>query len=353
MTWQSADLGQQITFSNPINSDLRVRATLYSPASEKSTLSIHNFTVISSTILLNPDITDPNLPQRVIDLENNLIKTNFKLITYMNAPKYGLKNVIVDTFTDLSGVDIAKSQVVYDHELKKFTTGIVDIVPLMTANNAPAPFVAAADRVTYGAAFMLFDRSTATYWGSTSNDPHWISIYLGGAEQTIDRYLLSGVSKYAPTNWLLQGSNNGSDWETLHSVSGYVWTNYENNQFTIPTPNIKPYKYYRIYITASQYGLGVTQISELRLQKAVDQNFLQSKPEITTAPPNKIVIVGDEVVAGGKIEYHASRDGGNTWTVVPAETLIDISSQPVGTELVVKATIHGNAELNAWGYYYE
>ncbi|MGG4492758.1 discoidin domain-containing protein [Brevibacillus reuszeri] len=351
--WVQVELGNQVSFPNPVNSDLRVKAVITSPSSMSGTPFITGYTLVSSNIILNPDIADPMLPRRVVDLEINLLKTNFKLITYMNAPKYGLKNMVIDTFTDLSGVDIAKSQAVYDHEQKKFTTGIVDIVPLMTANNAPAPFVAAADLVTYGAAFMLFDRSTATYWGSTSNDPHWISIDLGGAEQTIDRYLLSGMSKYAPTSWLLQGSNNGSTWETLHSVSGYVWTNYENNEFTIPISNIKPYKYYRIYVTASQYGLGVTQISELRLQRAVDQNFLQSKPEITTTPPSKIVIVGDEVVAGGKIEYHASRDGGNTWTVVPAETLTDISSQPVGTELVVKATIHGNAELNAWVYYYE
>ncbi|WP_312113526.1 discoidin domain-containing protein [Brevibacillus reuszeri] len=351
--WIPVTLGEQLSFPNPINADLRVKAVLTAPFESKGSPVITSYSIVSSNMLLNPDIADPMLPQRVVDLEINLLKTNFKLITYMNAPKYGLKNMLVDTFTDLSGVDIAKSQAGYDHEQKKFTTGIVDIVPLMTANNAPAPFVAAADLVTYGAAFMLFDRSTSTYWGSNTNDPHWISIYLGGAEQTIDRYLLSGVSKYSPTSWLLEASNNGSAWDTLHSVSGYVWTNYEDNEFTIPTPNIKPYKYYRIYITASQYGRGVTQISELRLQRAVDQNFLISKPEITTAPPSKIVIVGDEVVAGGKIEYHASRDGGNTWTVAPAETLTDISSQPAGTELVVKATIHGNAELNAWGYYYE
>lgn len=74
---------------------------------------------------------------------------------------------------------------------------------------------------------------------------------------------------------------------------------------------------------------------------------------ITATSPNKIVIVGDETVNGGSIKYQASRDGGNTWTDACAQTLTDISSQPIGTQLIVKAVITGNAELNAWGYYYE
>ncbi|GEC89780.1 carbohydrate-binding protein [Brevibacillus brevis] len=352
-SWQSAELGQEIEFANPINSDLRVRAILHSPASESSTPSIRDFTVTSANILLNPSIADSNLPQRVIDLETNLLKTNFQLITYMNATKYGLKNMVIDTFTDLSGVDIPNSQAVYDHIQKKFTTGIVDIVPPMTANDAPAPFIVSADSVTGGAVFHLFDRSLASGWSTTVGGHHWIKIFLDDPGQSVDRYLLSGGANYAPTTWQLQGSNNNMTWDTLHSVSGYVWTRYEGNEFTIPTENIKPYKCYRFYSTSSQYGSGATQIQELRLQKAVDQNHLQSKPENTTTPPNKIVIVGDETVNGGSIKYQASRDGGNTWTDVPAQTLTNISSQPDGTQLVVKAIITGNAELNAWGYYYE
>ncbi|TQK62113.1 F5/8 type C domain-containing protein [Brevibacillus sp. AG162] len=352
-SWQSAELGQEIEFANPINSDLRVRAILHSPASESSTPSIRDFTVTSANLLLNPSIADSNLPQRVIDLETNLLKTNFQLITYMNATKYGLKNMVIDTFTDLSGVDIPNSQAVYDHIQKKFTTGIVDIVPLMTANDAPTPFIVSADSVTGGAVIHLFDRNLASGWSTTVGGHHWIKIFLDNPAQIVDRYLLSGGANYAPTTWQLQGSNNNTTWDTLHSVSGYVWTRYEGNEFTIPTENIKPYKYYRFYSTSSQYGSGATQIQELRLQKAVDQNHLQSKPENTTTPPNKIVIVGDETVNGGSIRYLASRDGGNTWTDVPPQTLTDISSQPVGTQLVVKAIITGNAELNAWGYYYE
>lgn len=352
-SWQTAELGQEIEFANPINSDLRVRAILHSPASESNTPSIRDFTVTSANLLLNPSIADPNLPQRVIDLETNLLKTNFQLITYMNAAKYGLKNMVVDTFTDLSGIDIPNSQAVYDHTQKKFTTGIVDIVPPMTANDSPAPFIVSADSVTGGAVFHLFDRSLVSGWSTTAGGHHWIKIFVDNPAQIVDRYLLSGGANYAPTTWQLQGSNNNMTWDTLHSVSGYVWTRYESNEFTIPTENIKPYKYYRFYSTSSQYGSGATQIQELRLQKAVDQNHLQSKPEKTTTPPNKIVIVGDETVNGGSIKYQASRDGGSTWTDVPAQTLTDISSQPVGTQLVVKAIITGNAELNAWGYYYE
>lgn len=223
----------------------------------------------------------------------------------------------------------------------------------MTANDFPAPFIVSADSVTGGAVFHMFDRNLASGWSTTAGGHHWIKIFLGEHGQIVDRYLLSGGAKYAPTSWQLQGSNNNTTWDTLHSVSSYVWTRYEGNEFTIPTENIKPYQYYRFYSTSSQYGSGVTQIQELRLQKAVEQNHLQSKLENTTTPPNKIVIVGDETVNGGNIKYQASRDGGNTWTDVPAQTLTDISSQPVETQLVIKAIITGNAELNAWGYYYE
>jgi hypothetical protein len=79
-----------------------------------------------------------------------------------------------------------------------------------------------------------------------------------------------------PMTWLVEGSNNGTTWETVHSVTrtqsfkeemeakGVVGDARYKNLFYFSVPNPKPYSIYRWRITALKSG-GTFQASEFRL----------------------------------------------------------------------------------------
>lgn len=66
---------------------------------------------------------------------------------------------------------------------------------------------------------------------------------------------------------------------------------------------------------------------------------------------NYIDIESSHTVNDGTINYSISRDNGTTFTPCTIGTITDISSQPSGTNIVLKADISNNAEIDsvAWG----
>ena len=70
-----------------------------------------------------------------------------------------------------------------------------------------------------------------------------------------------------------------------------------------------------------------------------------------SATVNKAVIEAIKTLGTGTITYYISRNGGTTFTQCTEDAVTDISAQPSGTNIVVKAVITGNAELSAiaWG----
>lgn len=75
-------------------------------------------------------------------------------------------------------------------------------------------------------------------------------------------------------------------------------------------------------------------------------------PDAASATPSDGYVVADETLGTGTISYSLSRDNGTTFTAIIEDTLTDISAQPMGTTVVVKATITGYAEIKAlaWGW---
>ncbi len=68
-----------------------------------------------------------------------------------------------------------------------------------------------------------------------------------------------------------------------------------------------------------------------------------------SSAPSELILVADETLGTGSINYYASRNNGTDWTQCSNEAVCDISSQPTGSQLRWKATISGNAELDAIG----
>ena len=66
--------------------------------------------------------------------------------------------------------------------------------------------------------------------------------------------------------------------------------------------------------------------------------------------PAQAYVSADCVLGTGSIVFSISRDNGDTYTECPLDTLVDISTQPEGNSMVLRAIITGNAILNAVGY---
>ena len=154
-----------------------------------------------------------------------------------------------------------------------FTGYGTDAAPAMTAANTPSG-VASSSREEAGyvawMAFDDYDPATAPNhtWYSGAVSPQWIQ-YQFTAAKTITVYSIrsttSGFDTYQPKDWTLQGSNNGTDWTTIDTVtSGFAsGENATRKYFTVDAPG--SYVYYRINVTATVGAGGHPTIDEIQL----------------------------------------------------------------------------------------
>ena len=153
---------------------------------------------------------------------------------------------------------------------------LYDQVPVMTSNTTPSG-VAASSSV-FDASFnpyLAFDGNLTlnNKWvAANATTTGWISYDFGsGVTKTITHYSMvavpsneSGVTGRAPNSWTFEGSNNGSSWTTLHTVTGQTaWGQGEKRNFV--TTNTVAYRYYRINVTAINGGdvLAITELEFL------------------------------------------------------------------------------------------
>lgn len=135
-------------------------------------------------------------------------------------------------------------------------TGAIEVMELPAFANIIVGSETCTASSTAGGTFTYnaIDGNMATRWASnTGTLPHWWQIDLGSAK---------GCTRYAGANynggdsairtWILKGSNNGTDFEDIHSVSNDQWSTGAYKYWTISSPG--SYRYYRIHITASTDG---------------------------------------------------------------------------------------------------
>ena len=147
-----------------------------------------------------------------------------------------------------------------------------NIVPEMTSNTAPSPYVASASNEN-SPAYRGFDHaSTAITRWSAASTTGWLKIDLGAANAAkVRRYTLQDANEddvdRNPKDWTLQGSNNDTDWTTIDTQTGIIFTNNEKKTFTC-TDNGVTYRYYKIDITLNGGDAVVTSIGEMELMTA-------------------------------------------------------------------------------------
>lgn len=147
---------------------------------------------------------------------------------------------------------------------------LVNAVPVMTSNTAPSGV--ASDSASTGNAFACFDgkRTVADGAGGftfgTSVLTGWVQYQFPQAK-IITSYSVwsnSSGSTSAPKNWTLKGSNNGTNWTTIDTVTNNTGCgDYEKRTFIVDTPN--SYFYYRLDITANNGDATYLRLGEFEL----------------------------------------------------------------------------------------
>jgi hypothetical protein len=223
--------------------------------------------------------------------------------------------------------------------------------PLMTANNAPSPYVAAASSIAGAGvdAWRAFDRNYASgsnFWQAAAGTPQWISMDFGSTI-IIDAYTIFGTSNqsFNTRNWTFEGSNNNVSWTTLHTVtlpsaiaaSG----SYSSGSISNPTA----YRYYRINISLT--GGGNAAISELELYQ----------PGTAALASGGSFIFNSGSISGSATSTTAALSQGTTGlylvqvTATTGTVTLNLSSnvEPVNAANIVLINHSGNCNLNLNG----
>lgn len=141
-----------------------------------------------------------------------------------------------------------------------------NLVPVMTSNSSPSGTASASSAIE--PAWKGFDNTQFTQWQSDiTSFPEWLRYQFPSAK-TVRAYGVQASSRptLSPTDFELQGSNDGSTWTTLHTVTGATWALFLTKRWLIPPENQASFTYYRLFITdASASEDGVVWVGRLEL----------------------------------------------------------------------------------------
>jgi hypothetical protein len=157
---------------------------------------------------------------------------------------------------------------------------LVNQIPLMTSNTVPSGVASASTALANAAAFGAFDRTTTL----TTTDTRWLTSPSGtltgwlrydfgsGNAKVITHYAVSAAGptlNRAPKTWTFEGSNNGSTWTTLQTVTNEPAFTVIGETRTYPTSNTTAYQYYRINVSVNQGATDYVAIAELSMYTAL------------------------------------------------------------------------------------
>ncbi|MFF0021531.1 discoidin domain-containing protein [Streptomyces sp. NPDC005496] len=167
---------------------------------------------------------------------------------------------------------------------------------------------ASSSKAEYGAPATT-DGNAATYWESSgSGFPQWVQADLGAAAQ-IDEVVLKLPASWESRNQTLsvQGSGDGTSFETIKSSASYAFTQSAGNTVTIEFPATQA-RYVRIAVTANT-GWSAAQLSELEVHGASDStgNLAAGRP--FTASSSTQTYVAANAGDGNRASYWESRNG--------------------------------------------
>ena len=207
----------------------------------------------------------------------------------------------LEIYNDIIDPNFNKSLILHDGEYKKFLlrepyTPSEKKNIKMTSNTVPSPLVASASSI-YSAsypAWYAFNGTTngqGDCWASSGiSSPQWLQIKLdyplkiGSYSITSRNSASSEDVNQTPKDWVLQGSNNGVDFDNLHSVTNEInWITNETRVFNVDID--KEYLYYRQYITSNNGGVLATAVGEFLLYTSERQETKSKWQTVSTTLP--------------------------------------------------------------------
>jgi len=152
-------------------------------------------------------------------------------------------------------------------------------VPFLTAANSSPTIgtaIGSGNWSTYYQPYTVFGTPQYGVWADTKLTNAWVGFTFLTAK-VINKYLIKGfklvggsgvTATCAPKSWMLQGSNDGTNWATLDTVLNQpTWNDDEVRIFVCE--NGVAYTSYRIFITANQGNTTVSGLSNLSFVEAV------------------------------------------------------------------------------------
>lgn len=143
---------------------------------------------------------------------------------------------------------------------------------------------------------------------------------------------------------------------TSGGLSTATWSSWYTNPLTNNVGTITPQKWVQFEIQWINGTSGATTtVKDLTIEYSVDAGTgsatVISEVANTSAAPQTFVMIWEEVLGSGSINYSISRDGKTNWQSVPAGDLGKKSDFTVasGTQVHIRAIISGNARLYGWG----
>lgn len=170
-----------------------------------------------------------------------------------------------------------------------------NIVPNMTSNTSPSPYVVSATHSVDKDAYLVFDGNKFSHIRSSiltyMQVPWYLQIDLGqNNEQVVCAYQLECFiyAGWTMKAWTLESSNDNSTWTILHSVTGMTW-DYKTT-YSFQFENTIAYRYYRFRCTAtngqnsvclSSVRLLALEESNLEFAKCLEENLPQQRSSVS------------------------------------------------------------------------
>ncbi|MCT4575078.1 MAG: phage tail protein [Alphaproteobacteria bacterium] len=142
-----------------------------------------------------------------------------------------------------------------------------NILPAITSNSTADGYIVSSVPASSNA-YRCFDGNTGSRLEMSNQNNNYITIKMPSA-RVADSYLITCpnvTTSIAPKNWTFQGSNDGSNWDVLDTVTNQTsWGGGETRSFSFK--NVKAYSYYRIHITGNNGGTGLW-IAEITIKQS-------------------------------------------------------------------------------------
>lgn len=254
-------------------------------------------------------------------------------------------NLKVSLSTDLpNGKEIGTLAVVKkDHSVHSFGAKeeTKDLIPTMTSDTAPFPYVASASSENTTADYSpwkAFDNNDGTAWISNATAPEWLQIDIGQERVMKKISILSrNFNGYAsaPEDFTIWGSKDGVNFDDLGSYIAVGWVgDLELKTFDIPT--VGSYRYYRVEATKTQGGNSVA-MAKMQLHDEL--------------------LWGQVVTPGNTMGYLNARIQGNfaipqnAWSVVPFKKETDTQSEFDDTSSVFTTKTSGIYQMDVSAHF--